>query len=355
MRAYYLVFIVTLLCQLIPVKDDKSYKVRLFFTFLPLFLFGALRVDFGLDYAEYELDFYWAHHGSVFDVSEQSEYGYTLLTKIIPSWRLFLIITSAFICLAYGTLFYRCITPQKSWLAICLLFITGNFSIFFMFSGIRNAIAIAIMILAFPLIRDRKIIPYLGLTILALSFHTSAVFFMPLAYFLGFNKPMSKKEAKSWIITMFVLQIIPLDWLIQRVVPFVNLYFDRYNTYARTAAELGDTRSLLVRFTIIVFTMVIVRFMRATDLNKNENSICRLALLFSMCGLLGSLNMRMIQCYIMFFVCGNTVLISKWKEKDLRLVYTAFLFLYFGYSFFKVFMGSPYFTYRTYHSVFGSI
>lgn len=355
MRAYFFVFILTMLCQLIPVKDDKSYKIRLFFTFLPMFLFGALRVDFGLDYAEYESDFYWTHHGFVFDISEYSEYGYTLLTKIIPSWRLFLILTSAFICLAYGTFFYRCITPQKSWLAVCLLFITGNFSIFFMFSGIRNAIAIAIMILAFPLIRERKLIPYLGLTILAISFHTSAVFFMPLAYFLGFNKPMSKKEAKSWIITMFVLQLIPLEWIIQQVAPFIGLYFDRYNTYVSTAMEFGDSRSLLVRFTILLFTMVIVRFMRTTELNKNDNSTCRIALLFVMSGLLGSLNFRLTQCYILFFVCGSTVLISKWKERDLRILYTAFVFLYFGYAFFKVFMGNPNFTYRIYHSVFGNI
>ena len=87
MRIYYLVFIVTLLIQFIPVKSDKSYLQRVILTFIPMFLFGALRIDFGYDYANYENEFYLAHYYSQFeDISGHSEIGYILFEKIIPTW-----------------------------------------------------------------------------------------------------------------------------------------------------------------------------------------------------------------------------------------------------------------------------
>ena len=61
MKVYFLVFIVTLLIQFIPVNSDRQYLRRVILTFIPIFLFGALRVDFGLDYLAYETEYEWAH------------------------------------------------------------------------------------------------------------------------------------------------------------------------------------------------------------------------------------------------------------------------------------------------------
>ena len=224
-----------------------------------------------------------------------------------------------------------------------------------MFSGIRNAITISIMLIAFPLLRDRKPIPYFVLALFAMFIHTSAMIYMPLAYLIGSCKPMSKRESYIWIIAMLLFQAIPLHLMIQRFFPYVNLLFHRYNRYVLAAEQLGESRTLLDRFSIMVSTVAMVWFMRTTNLNKNENIVGRLALIYSMSGLLGGLAGRMTQNFVLFFVSANTLLISKWKEKDLRYVYVVFLVAYLGYAFFKVFIGGRYFTYHTYHSVFGSI
>lgn len=319
MKVYFYVFLVTLLIQLFPVKSQKGYCIRSLVTFLPLFLFGALRVDFGLDYQGYLDEYNLIHSYTDFEsVSEHTEIGYIILNRIIPSWRLLLIITSALTSFAYARIFYKCIPTRYTWLAICLLFLAGDKTIFFMFSGIRNAIAISLMILFFELISKRKYILFLLITLLSTLFHTSAIVALPLAYLLAFNKKMTDKEGYVWISIMILLQVIPFESITNQVSQLTNSYLDRYSSYASTAEELGDTRTVLIRFVTAILTMGFVKFMKSTELNENDNSLCRLALLYSMAGLLGALNFRFNQYYCTFFILGCVTLISKWKIKKLN-------------------------------------
>ena len=353
MRVYLIVFVLTLLCQFIPVRDSKEYKIRLFFTFLPLFVYGAIRVNYGLDYESYETIFNEAHLWTDYtSASEHAETGYLLLNRLIPTWRLFLILTSALVCFAYGVVFYHCIPQKITWLAILLLFLAGDKCIFFMFSGIRNAIAISLMLLAFPLIKNRRIVLFILITLLAMQFHTSAIFFLPLAYFVGINKQMTKREAFIWIVSMIVLQIVSLDVLFEQTSFIVSNYFEKYLTYAEKAEQLGDTRTFLIRLAVTVFVCVISWFMRTTVLTRSENTICRLALLYSLTALMGALNIRSAQYYGLFFIVCSVIIFFKWKHMDKKIIYLSFVFLYLSYAFFIVFMQGQYFPYDIYESIF---
>ena len=325
MGVYLIVFIVTLLIQLIPVENDKQYLRRVILTFIPMFLFGALRVDFGLDYPTYEAEFLDAHkYSDLSDISEHSEIGYVLFERIVPTWRLLIILTSALTCIAYASVFYKCIPSRFSWIAVCLLFLAGD-----------------------------RLIPYLGFSLLAMSFHTSAILFMPVFYFICHNKAMTKREAWTWVISMFVLLIINLDLLFEQVAQFVSTYLDRYDAYAQVAIERGDNRSLLIKGFIALYVVLYVRFMRTTELSEIENVICRMSLLFVFAFLLGSLNFRISQYLGFAFVCGSTVLLSRWHSKVEKSVFGAITLLYLLYAFFIVWMGRPEFPYHIYHSVFG--
>ena len=311
-------------------------------------------MDFGLDYPTYEAEFLDAHLYSAFSsFNEHSEIGYVFFEKMIPSWRLLLIITSALTCAAYGCVFYKCIPSRYSWIAICLLFLAGDKTIFFQFSGIRNAIAIAIMFLSLPLMRDRRLIPFIGISLLAMTFHTSAIVFLPLFYLVCRNKTMTKVEAWIWIVVMLLLQIINLDLLFEQVARLVDTYLDRYNNYAEIALEEGDTRSLLIRGFVAFFVIMFVWFIRTTELNSIENIICRMSLVYVLAFLFGALNFRFSQYLGFGFVCGTTLLLSKWHLKIAKVTFGIATILYLLYAFFIVWMGRPGFPYQTYHSVFG--
>ena len=353
MSIYYLLFFITIFIQFaVSAKNDKEYLRRTIITFIPLFLFGALRVDFGYDYPTYEAEFHLAHSSqNLWDISEHSETGYVILERIVPTWRLLIILTSALTCISYIFVFYKCIPPKYSWLAIFLLFLAGDKTIFFQFSGIRNAIVIAIMYLSFSLIRDRKWILLGLLTALGTTIHTSAILFIPIVFLICTNKEMTKREAWIWIISMVVLQAVSLNAVFDQVINVVGLYLDRYSAYAEFAEEIGDNRTFLLRSFCAVFVVLIVYCMRHTKLNKEENVICRMALIFVFSFLLGSLNLRMPQFFGFAFVAGSTIVVSKWRDEFLRLGYLSLTILFLAYSFFIAYVLQPGFPYRVYHSI----
>lgn len=59
--------ILTVLINMLPVKNEKQYSLRLFISLIPLFLYGAFRFDYGLDYNTYEVYFDRVKGGYSFD------------------------------------------------------------------------------------------------------------------------------------------------------------------------------------------------------------------------------------------------------------------------------------------------
>ena len=113
MLAYLYVVIITFLILSIPTKSERGYQAKLICSFIPIFLFGALRVNFGFDYEAYEWQFHNVHsYSDWINVNEHSELGYLILQKIIPNWRLHIFFQSFLVCIAYFILFYKYI-PKK--------------------------------------------------------------------------------------------------------------------------------------------------------------------------------------------------------------------------------------------------
>lgn len=341
MFIYYLVFLITLLIQLLPANTNRQYLRRAAITFIPVFFIGALRAEWA-DYNAYLIEFEMAHRWihDIQNASEHSETGYMIINSIIPTWRLFLIITSAFTCLGFVWVMYKCVPPRMSWLMVVLFFLASDKTIFFMYSGIRNAIAIAIMCLSIMFITNKKWIPYFALTALATTIHTSAILFMPVAFLLGRNVKMTKRESWIWIGTMLVFQVISMNVLFEQATLFASSFIDRYSEMVEHAEELGDTRTLLMRFVTAVFVCTIVWFMRETELTKTENAVGRIALIYSMAPLLGSLHGRLAQCYILFFISTVCFMMLKWKRKEVKILFCGFVIMYLWFGLFKVFMRS---------------
>lgn len=354
MIVYYFVFFITLFIQLVPVCTDKAYRLRLFFTFLPLFLFGSLRVDFGLDYQSY-LNFYNQVHqySDIFLINERMEWGYVMLNKLSPSFRFLIVFTSALTCASYYYLFYKTVPAKYTWLAIILLFLSGDMTIFFMFSGIRNAMAISILIFGISFIKDRNLLYFIFITVFASLFHSSALIFLPLAFVVGRNTPLTKREYYIWLIALFCLLIFPLGRIVD-IMSFINLYSGKYDTYIQNAKELGDTRTLLIFFSVTFMTFLILRFMESEKMDKMDNSMTRLALLFVFSFILGSMNVRASQYFIPFFIVTSTNMYAKWKQIDSKNIYLIFILLFLGYSFFVVWLNSPWFSYKEYYSIFST-
>lgn len=346
---YWLLFLIVMVVQLFPVKSQKQYTTQLIVSLLPLFLFGAFRVNFGLDYEAYETYFDEVKFfGS--EADDRMEIGYMYLNMFLPSFRSLLIIQSALLCVTYYYLFKWYVPFRYSWLGFLLLFLNGPLTIFFMLSGIRNGIAISILILSTRFIHQRKIIPFAILTCLAYFFHNSVILIAPIAYFIANGNVITSKNVKVWLFVMFVLAITSSTILLEYLGVFIMTNFDRYTTYIEIAKEQEGGVGLLIAIFSIGASILFLSILKDKQLTAKEMMLVKFTLLFFISFLLGPLNMRMSQYFASFFVVGSLLIINKKAHKTLKHAYFALVFAYVIYSF-TIWLDSPNFSYDTYESI----
>lgn len=360
MSVYYTVFIITvLLCIFVPAKTDKDYIRKLIVVFLPLFLFGALRVDFGLDYATYE-DMFHNFHGSSLgemDESDHAELGYQALNSIMPTWRSLLVLTSFMLCFSIGFLFYKSLDKNNLILAICVMFIAGNFAFYTPLVTMRNGLANAILLLSIPLIRDRRIVIVAIIAFLGSYIHTSLIFFMPLAYLVANNKPISTKEIIIWVGCIGVFVVIGSSSILIHFTGFMMSYFDRYEHMIEAVSKGSGYANILVGVTNLVIVGIILYtiYQNRNRMSAEENCVSRIALLYLLSPYIGAFGgARWQTYYIPFFViCIANMYSYTWKSKALKIGFYILIFAYFSYSFFYIWQwNNPYFVFQTYHSIF---
>ena len=358
MTAYWIVFAIMFLLQFIKVNTSKDYLWRLIISFIPLFIFAAFRVNFGLDYESYQetFDIVHAAPGQYDDLRE--EIGYLKLNEWLPTFRSLIILTSALTCTAYIIFFYRIIPANYSWLAVLLLFLAGDNTIFFMFSGIRNAVSISILILAFPLLQKRKLLPFVLCMLLAASFHKTAFVYFPIAYLVANSKDMARREILIWVGVFAFFFIFSHTAVMGTIESFMTMAFDdRYDLYLGWIEEVGDNRGVLGRVAMIVSFVPLLWYTYKGTFTPKENTFLRLGLMYAISQVMGALTMRTPQHFILFFIATTVFIFSQNKRNRLlKGGYVLFVLVYLAYALFVVYMGNPSFPYNVYEStIFGII
>lgn len=356
MKVYFFVYLLTLfLCYVIPANSQRGYLIKLIVVFIPLFLFGALREGFS-DQNTYEGIYYEIQTLSsfVFDETAHSEIGYQWLCYIMPSFRAMLVFTAALMCAAYIVFFYKNIPQGSLVLAISLLFLTGNLSIYFVLSSMRNGIAMSLFILCFSFWQSRKILPAALVTLAAMTMHTSAIFSLPLAYFVGRTSRFTKNELYIWIGVIIFFIVSSSTSLINYISPIINDYFNRYDSVIELGRETGNTFHPLAAFGSVTLFGLLASFINKDSFfTESDLSILRISMLFSIALIMTALNARMSQYYSPFIVAATTIIYARCPSSTLKQIFTAFVIAYVGY-FFYLWMIDRWWVYGVYHSVLGS-
>jgi hypothetical protein len=124
-------------------------------------------------------------------------------------------------------------------------------------SATRQTIAIAIVMIAFKFIKERKMLKFLLLILLAASFHTTALIFLP-AYWLN-KLELNKKTISIFLLTGLLAMI------------FENQLQVIMNSYARLEYETVKTGGDRLYALMLVSTLLGV-FYRKPLVAKNENN-----------------------------------------------------------------------------------
>ena len=176
-----------------------------FLAFLEIgILLGCRSVNVGEDtYGYFQFFNYLLYNFDWHIFSYSFEPGYILFNKLIQCFSssaqsLFLI--SGFF-ISFSVIKFIVNNTKNCWLGILIYITLGNF--FFAMTGLRQSLALAIWLFAYPALKERRLLPFLFISLLAISFHYSICFFIcfyPL-YGIKYN-PMG--------IFRFLIKIFPL-------------------------------------------------------------------------------------------------------------------------------------------------
>ena len=306
MLYYLLLFAYMVFVQFISRNHKGNDVFLMVITFLPLFLFGALRVNCG-DYEIYEQYNSWVRSSgnNIYDVIERMEPGYAMLNKFLP-YRWIIILSSLLACYAYGVLFIKLVPKQYRWFGMILFFLVGDKTFYFLFSSIRNSIAISILMLYMTYrITKREIkhswvkelIILVAATALAYSIHASALVFFPIAFLMTLNGKVTNTEHFVWLALLVLLWIVPVDTIIGTGFFSDYEYFERYDEYLERAHNTG----MLAKMGATIFALLCLVDIRNNS-DRRDSVVSRLALIFVYSYLLGGLNIRTSQYYVIFII-----------------------------------------------------
>lgn len=230
MTIYIILYITNIIAGIVFIPYFKKGKtLYMLFTFLQLALLGGFRgITVGTDTAAYHDIFYKVQETNtlkgLWEIRE--EFGYVLLNKLVAILgggpQLVMFVTSAFI--AGGFLIF--ITHNSDDIFFSVLLLLSLMLYFTSFNGIRQYMATVVLLNAYIFLKRKKLLPYLILCVLAISFHKTALLFVPF-YFINLVK-WNQRRVIILLITIFVLTAFSslLIDLVVKILPQYRHYLD---------------------------------------------------------------------------------------------------------------------------------
>lgn len=338
MWQYVVVIALPIICQHlrlafeapVMVKQEKrsGFSIRLFW--LLVFSILVLRsTDIGIDLENYEHIFGFIEQSSWSGALARSpEVGWSFMNKLIAEaggdfrW---VIVISAALSIWWVSKAYVKYSDDAS-LSIALFVSLSCFV--FLFSGLRQSIAISIGFVAFEYTRKKKLIPFLIIVFVAMLFHMSA-FMLLIMYPLYYVR--IKKHWLMWVIPLMLLFYVAND----QIFSILGSLLSKFTDYDVTIGRTGSVTALILFMIYTVFAFLIPEESELDADTVGMRNFLLLAVVLQMFAPLHTIAMRMNYYYISFIPLLIPRIIQhsseKWRQVAVfaRYVMIAFLVVYF--------------------------
>lgn len=255
-----IITIVWLLIKLLNLKNGEKLFLKV--AFLLLILFAALRSEnVGTDLRNYKIFYELVNSFSLTKLLTLFEPGYALYSFALfniskGSFQFLLIVTSIFTLI--GPYYFIKENSNNYFLSV-IVYICLSFYIF-TFSGLRQSIALSILLLSLKFVKNKKFYSFILCIALAFCFHKSAIIFLP-TYFL--NKIEIKNRQFPFLLILGLGVFISRYFIVSKLTMF---FYDNYALLNNT----GGGYQLLTIF-IIIFILLTMFKKRIIESNRNNN------------------------------------------------------------------------------------
>lgn len=345
MSIYVIIYILLFIFALLERVDDqqnlagKLTKKGFYFICAAILLFfGALRYEVGFDYGSYQL--IYNGYSSGLNVG-RLEPGFAAFMHIFKNWfglsyPYFLFFLTGFSILIKASFFYKYFRYP---IFLLMLYFPAIF-LYADFGQIRQGMAVGIFLWCIPAIKDRKLIRFVLIWFLAVSFHYSALIFFPI-YWL-YKITINRSTFLMLFLTGFLFNAfsgtIVIFTLMRKILGtagFLGSLLEYMTLYGESKNPLSYFLEINTLFAVI---MVLVYQKGYYDdiQNRKENvfefsgyNIYILMFLLikffdsiTVIGYRGAYFYKMIEGILLCY------LTDKLKEKELKALFLLFLFLY---------------------------
>lgn len=330
----YISYIAFLIFTSVLVMKAKQRKSLLAAMLLLIFLFSAFRREIGVDTAVY--DYIFTQISIWGDTNFNIEDGYFLLNKIaLCMGEEFYIV----LLLSFGmTLFftYEFITyfvPEKYRGISLVVFISSSFYFVYALSGIRQGIAMSLILYSVRYIVERRKLLFLLFILLAIFFHKSAAVFIP-AYWIG-NREIPYKWVLAGVALAFISRTF-VSRLFFSIVPYLQGHYSVYSESYSGEANSNSGWGIIGR---IFFWLVIAYFyqknMRSADVkNMVPYNIYILGIILYVCCLNVDILIRLSEYFLSVSIAVIPLSMVSFKMNN-RNLYIGFVMLLLSGLFFS--------------------
>ena len=306
-------------------RQTKSLSIDVFMMLL-LFLLAFRGISCGIDTSRY-LHLYEEYNAREFTsliLDYDIEIGYKLLNKIIGvifnEFQVFLVLTS-FLCVCPLWYFYKNESEIPP-LTIALFLTVSPFVMYF--SGIRQAIAMSMGVFAWYAAKNKKILLFIFIVLIAMQFHTSA--FILIVLYPLYHVRITKKWlwfVLPGIVGLYIFKTPIFDF-------FMHFLWKEYET-------TGETGAFMIFLLLIIFAIYSYVMVNEKDLDQDTlalRNILLLSVAIQIFAMLHPLSMRM-NYYFLIFVPVLIPKIATNCKKDLspiaKLSFVVMIVYFFSY------------------------
>ena len=307
-------------------NKDVSFTIKII-CFAILFIPAALRYEVGTDYNSYHIIFDNINQRNIITV----EPGFVLLNKLV--YYLTFSCQGVFFLASLFTYFFIFYANDKK--TSLYLFSFYIFYYTFSFNIVRNMMAISVVIFGFvQLFHDKKKVGFLFILI-ALLFHSSAIFYVPVYLLAIFWKNLSKRK-----ILLFAILLIFLSRNIDKileVITSVNGKYSHYLLYGNFMSESQTNSGLgvILRFTMLFMSYLITDERKMSPIEFRVQSLLFLALLLAdLFCLKVNIFGRLVVCFYLYYIFFFRNFSFKSNSSHLVLITKISIFVYYFFFFF---------------------
>ena len=280
------------------IAQFKRLRFCLKISFLIIFLFLALRYNYGSDYPSYLKTFldvgnlgfeaiseFWTDiffYNLIFEGNDELQLASSLALTTEPGWRALCLIfqpfgffamiavLALFNCFVYYYFIKKYVSPAYYWFAVFLYVFTPNMMLV-QSSAMRQALAISIFLLSIQYIFKQDFLRYLLMVFLATLFHASAIILLPI-YLLGALK-FKITTPIAIIVTIFLLSLFILQNYLSTIMSqFIEAFVPQYSIYDEKGSlgyGLGIAFNILIMYLMLIFD----RYFRREESLLNRISV----------------------------------------------------------------------------------